>query len=184
MEIKDRVEVALSKKKLIMLLFFSVLFLAISLWILTSQPEVSNPLFGNFIIKNVASILGVLMGGFGIYFFTKKIFDKKPGVIIDNIGIIDNSSGVSIGRILWSDVMIIDHREFLNQKSVTIYLKKPEEYINRVTNPIKKRLLKMNFKETGSPVNISPNGLKIPFNELKYIITQKFEEFQANKTLD
>ena len=184
MENKDRVEVALSKSKLVMLLFFSVLFLTISIWILVRQPEVSNPLFGNFIIKNVVSLLGILMGAFGVYFFTKKIFDKKPGVVIDSIGIIDNSSGASIGRIPWTDVMIIDHREFLNQKSVTIYLKKPEEYINKETNPIKRRLLKMSFKETGSPVNISPNGLKIPFNELKYIITQKFEEFQANKTLE
>ncbi|OUL59974.1 STM3941 family protein [Flavobacterium sp. AJR] len=181
MQNKDKIEIAMSKGKLIKLLFFSILFLVASLWILLYQPEVSNPIFNNLIIKNTASVLGSLMGLGGIYFFTKKILDKKPGVIIDNMGIVDNSSGVSIGRIPWSDVMAVAERAVITQKFVTIYLKNPEDYINKETNSIKRKMLKMNFKESGSPVSISANGLKIPFIELKYNITQKFEEFQANE---
>ncbi|MCV9928778.1 hypothetical protein OIU83_13995 [Flavobacterium sp. LS1R49] len=184
MENKDRIEIAMSKGKLIKFLFFSVLFLIGSLWILLCQPEVNNLILDNFILKNGAAILGILMGLGGIYFFTKKIFDKKPGVVIDSIGIIDNSSGVSIGRIPWSDVMGVIERTVITQKFVTIFLKNPEDYIDKQTNSLKKKMIKMNFKESGSPVSISANGLKIPFIELKYIITQKFEEFQANKTLD
>jgi hypothetical protein len=181
MENKDKIEIAMSKGKLIKLLFFSILFLVASLWILLNQPEVRNPIFNNLIIKNAASVLGSLMGLGGIYFFTKKILDKKPGVIIDNIGIVDNSSGVSIGRIPWSDVMAVDERAVITQKFVTIYLKNPEDYINKETNSIKRKMLKMSFKESGSPVSISANGLKISFNELKKILIQKFKEFQVNQ---
>ncbi|KFF15102.1 STM3941 family protein [Flavobacterium hydatis] len=184
MQNKDKIEIPMSKGKLIKILFFSILFLVASLWILLDQPEVGNPIFNNLIIKNTASVLGTLMGLFGIYFCTKKIFDKKPGVIIDNIGIIDNSSGVSLGRIPWTDVMTVAERTVITQKMITIYLKNPDDYINKESSSIKRKMLKMNLKESGSPVSISANGLKIPFNELKYAITQKFEEFQANKTLD
>ncbi|UUF13223.1 MULTISPECIES: STM3941 family protein [Flavobacterium] len=181
MEDKESIEVFGSTGKLIKLLFFSILFLIVSLWILVYQPTVRNAVVNNFIIKNVASILGLFMGLFGIYFSTKKLFDKKPVVVIDAIGIIDNSSAVSLGRILWEDIDAIKEITVVNQKFIKIYLKNPEDYISKETNVIKRNMIKMNLKQSGSPVSISVNGLKISFNELKDILTQKFEEIQSVK---
>lgn len=181
MKDKESIEIFGSTGKLVKLLFFSILFLIVSLWILVYQPTVRNVIVNNFIIKNAVSILGLFMGLFGIYFTTKKLFDKKPAVVIDTIGILDNSSAVSLGRILWEDIVAISEKTFANQKFIIIYLKNPEDYISKETNVIKRNMIKMNLKQSGSPVSISVNGLKISFNELKNILIQKFEEIQSVK---
>src|SRR4051812_17673447 len=74
------IEIAISKKKLIKLLIFAILFMAGGLWMLTAQPQTGNPVFNNPIIKNGAAVLGVLMGIFGTYYFIKKMNDKRPGL--------------------------------------------------------------------------------------------------------
>ena len=58
-------EIQLSKKKLVKHIIVSLLFMAGGLWMLITQPQTSNPVFNDPLIKNGAAILGILFGQIG-----------------------------------------------------------------------------------------------------------------------
>ncbi|MEZ0183584.1 STM3941 family protein [Flavobacterium oncorhynchi] len=179
----SNIEIQLSKAKLVKLVFFSVLFLGASLWILIYQPKSNHFIFGNPYIMNTVSVLGILFGGMSLFFSIKKMGDKKPGIIIDTKGIIDNSSALSIGRIPWKDIDDIIERVDFNQKSIALIVKNPEEYIDKQTSFYKRRMMRANFKMSGSPIAISSNSLKTNLEELGNILTEKHTEYLNSKNL-
>lgn len=183
----ERVEIAWSKAKLIKLLIFSVLFLLAGLWLAIRQPEIRNSFFNSPIMKNLAAYGGTIMGAAGIYFFSKRLIDKRPGLIIDENGITDNSSAFSFGLIPWSDIAQV--YEFSIQASIasrprfiTVELHDPEKYISRETNSFKRNLLLLNLKNYGSPVHISTNGLEINPNDLLGLISHAFNSNKMTAT--
>jgi len=182
----QKTEIALSKAKLSKLLFFCVLFVACGLWIIIKDPQTSNPIFGNIIVKTFAAYGSVLMGLLGIYFFSVKLFDKKPGIILDENGIYENASAFKFGFIPWSDISGVYERTVQvsasKQHFVTLRLVDPEKYIGRETNAIKKKLMRVNANSYGSPVHISANGLKTNQRELLALVEKYFNQSQHNIT--
>ncbi|MCS3797534.1 STM3941 family protein [Niastella sp. OAS944] len=172
------IEIPLSKTKLTKLLFFSILFLAGGAWMIIANPQVSNPIFNNAFVKALAAYGSLIMGVFGIYFFSKKLFDKKPGLIINEQGIYDNSSAFRFGLVPWSDILQVYERTVQKQHFVTIGLVDPEKYISRETNIFKKKLLQVNLKSYGSPIHISTNGLKTNHKDLLNLINSCFEKYK------
>ncbi len=179
----NSIEIELSKIKLTKLLVFSILFLSGGLWILISNPQVSNPIFNNAISKSIASYGGIFMGLFGIFFFTKKLFDKNYGLVIDEQGICDNSSIVNFGLIHWSDISNVYEYSIQasiasKQRFVTVEISNHDKYISKQTNVIKRKLLTLTAKSHGLKLNISANGLKIKHTELLKIMTDAFEKYK------
>lgn len=179
----NSVEIPLSKTKLIKLLFFSVAFLFAGLWMLIKDPQVSNPVFNNVITKSVASYGSIIMGALGIYFASRKLFDKKPGLVLNEQGIYDNTSAFKFGLIPWSDISAIYESSMQasiasKQHFVTIGLTDPDKYILRESNFLKKRLLQINARSYGSPIHISTNGLKTNHQELLQLIASFFEKYK------
>lgn len=104
MPAENKIEIAFSKAKLFKLLVFSILFVAAGSWMLVAKPQSGNGLLNNEIVKMVVGCLGILMGLLGTVFFTKRLLDKNPGLIIDEEGIVENSSAFSFGLIPWADI--------------------------------------------------------------------------------
>src|SRR5262245_12045755 len=127
----NEIEIPLSKTKLTKLLFFSILFLAGGAWMIIENPQVSNPIFNNAFVKALAAYSTLSIVVFGIYLFSKKLFDKKPGLIINEQGIYDNSSAFRFGLVPWSDILQVHERTVQKQHFVTIGLVDPEKYISR-----------------------------------------------------
>jgi hypothetical protein len=179
---KQHIEIPLSKSKLFKLVVFSILFVICGLWMSIYQPESGNGILDNVIVKNTIGFLATLMGGLGIYFIGKKLFDKKPGITIDNEGIVDNSGALSMGRIFWKDVIDIKEKKvpagFSNQKFISITVSNPEEYIGKTHSRFKQKTMRMNLKHSGTPINISTNGLNFDFEELKAIVQTKWKQHQ------
>lgn len=67
----------------------------------------------------------------------------------------------------------------MNQKFLMIIVKNPQEYIDQITNPIKRNAMKMNYKSYGSPISISANALKTDFDKLQRLITEKMNEYKS-----
>ena len=184
----ERIEIALSKAKLAKLLFFSIVFLGIGLWIIIAEPEIKNSFFNNPFIKALASYGSVLMGALGIYVSGKKMFDDRPGVVIDDSGFIDNTSAFNFGLIPWSDVSEIFERTmqvsaFSKQSFVTIALVDAEKYIMQEKNLLKRKLLTANTNSYGSPIHISTNSLKTEHKDLLEILTKKFEGYKGQASV-
>jgi len=62
----------------------------------------------------ILSIIGILLVLFYLpksIYRIKKMFDKNPGLIIDENGIFDNSGTVNAGLIKWSDITKIETKK-------------------------------------------------------------------------
>ncbi len=178
-----KIEIPLSRTKLAKLLFFSILFLIGGFWMVITDPQTSNPLFNNPLIKMLASYGSIIMGAIGTYYFTRKLFDKTPGLVIDKLGIYDNTTAFKFGLIPWADISQIYERSIQvsiasKQYFVTIVLIDPEKYIQKETNTLKRKLLTANANSYGSPIHISTNGLKTNHSDLIKLLTGHFEKYK------
>jgi len=179
----EKIELLLSKTKLTKGLIASIVFVLIGLWLLVYQPTTSNSLVNNPFVKYGAAIACVIFFGFGIFYFAKKLSDKKPGIVIDNDGIHDNSSAVSVGFIPWSNILQFVTTKVMKQEFLIIIVDNPATYIDQQTNFIKKKGMEYNFKTYGSPLAISANGLKCSLSELMTILEKKLLQHKQEQDI-
>lgn len=175
---KEQIEIPLSKTKMILTFLSSLMFVGLGIWLLTNLPKSNHWLFGNLTINFIVGIASVIFFGLVAVTIFRKFSDKKPGLTINLHGIIDNSSGVSVGLIPWTDIQAIKMSQIMNQKFLMFIVRNPEEYLDKVTNPLKRNAMKMNFKTYGSPISISSNALDINFEDLHKLLIDKMNEYQ------
>lgn len=167
MDSSDETIIELSQKRLLLLLLGASAFVAAGVWLFSldaasiqSRRGSNDPAFVHGL--GLASI--VFFGSCGLYVL-KKLFDKKPALVFNNSGIVDNASSVSPGFIPWSEVVGAELCEIQKQKLLIIKVRDPQEYIAR-GNSLRRTLNKANYKMVGSPISIHSNALKIDFSEL------------------
>jgi hypothetical protein len=129
----QRIEIPLNKQKLILMLAGSIAFVAIGLWFVISPPVIENAYWGSPVKMMTAGYASILFFGLCAVFILRKLPDNKPGLILDEGGLTDNSSAISVGKILWSDIENISVVEIHKQKIIKIYVKNPREYISKQT---------------------------------------------------
>lgn len=172
-----KIEIPLSKKKLIIGTVFSALFVVIGYYMLTTNDIRSSIIYSVFIkIFGVAAIL--FFGTTGFYGIIK-MFDKKFGLTIDDDGIIDNSNMSSIGLIKWEDITKIEIEQVRSTPFLLIFIKNKDKYIEKA-NILNRKLMKGNMKKYGTPLSITSNTLNYNFDELERLINEKYNE-QKNK---
>ena len=167
------IEIALSKKKIFFMLIGALAFVAIGLWFVISPPTISNSYWGNPTKIAIAGYASIVFFGLCAFVLIKKLPDNKPGLIIDQTGLTDNSSGVSAGQILWTDIENISVIEIHSQKLIMLQVKNPQDYIDKQTSSFKRKMMQLNYKMYGTPLSITSNGLKISFDELLSTLTNK-----------
>jgi hypothetical protein len=118
-----------------------------------------------FMLKLVGIVSIVFFGAVGL-FVIRKFFDKKAGLIIDQNGLTDQSSGVSVGLIPWSDIVEIETAQVMSTRFLLINVRDAEQYLAKASG-IKRRMLAANMKMYGTPLSISSNSLKCNFTELE-----------------
>jgi hypothetical protein len=167
-----KIEIPYSKIKLTIGTAFSVLFVIGGFFMLTSIND-ENFLY-NLFIKTFGT-LGILFFGTTSGNGVVKLFDNKPGLTIDDNGIIDNSNMSSIGLIDWMDIKEIKIWDTKSTSVLLIFLYDNEKYINKAKG-LKIKLLKGNLKKYNTPISIISNTLDCNFDELAKVINDKFEK--------
>lgn len=172
MNATDELAIELSKTKIVIIIVGSCAFVALGVWLFAMPPEsihhmtpvmglpFNNPLF----VHSVGIVAIVFFGGCAVYGI-RKMFDKKPGLVFNSAGIIDNSSGVAAGFVPWNEILGAEIFQIMNQPCLVIQVKNPENFVAR-GNPLKSLAMKTNMKMCGSPITIGPNTLKMSFPEL------------------
>ncbi|WP_439506202.1 STM3941 family protein [Sediminibacterium sp.] len=176
---EEQIEIPLSKKKLVLILFGAISFVLIGLWFLINPPISSHQIFGLSSIYSIVGFISVLFFGLVAVAIFPKISDKKAGIIINSQGIIDNSSGVSAGLVSWKDIQEIKVAQVMNEKFLMLIVKNPQDYIAKIKNTIKRKGMEINYKTYGSPISISASALKINFDELHKLLVDKMEEYSS-----
>jgi hypothetical protein len=179
--LNNRIEIPLSKKKIVLLLLGAIAFVAGGIWI-ASNPErfipnifrITNPE-----IIRISGIVGILFFGAAGIYGIKKLFDKKVGLIIDSNGITDNSNASSIGLIEWNDISDIRTKQVMSTKFLLIDIVNPEKYIGKAKNGIQARLMKANMNMYETPLSITSNTLNYDFGELEKLIQTEYKKIKT-----
>lgn len=169
----QRIEIALSKSKIVLMLFGALAFVAIGLWFVITPPTIENSYWGNPTKIAIAGYASIIFFGLCAFFLIRKLPDKKPGLIIDDIGLVDNSSGLAAGQVLWTDIENISVIEIHRQKLIMLQVKNPQHYIDKQTSLFKRKGMELNNKMYGTPLSITANGLKTSFDKLLTLLTDK-----------
>lgn len=172
----QRIEIPLSRFKIVLMLLGALLFIAIGLWFVIAPPRIENSFWGNQTKITIVGYASIIFFGLCAFFLFRKLPASEAGLIIDDMGIMDNSGGLSAGQILWSEIENISVIEIHRQKLIMLKVKNPQHYIGRQTSLLKRKGMELNNKMYGTPLSITSNGLKTSFDNLLKLITQKFQE--------
>lgn len=106
------------------------------------------------IIVRIAGILGTIIFGACFLYSLKDLLIPKEILIINHLGITDNSTFVSVGFIPWDNIndayiIKVSHSEF-----ISLDIKNPDILLNNIS-PWKRKLLKLNSVIRISKINIT-----------------------------
>lgn len=172
----NRIEIAISKKKVLFNLLLAMGFVLAGI-LFTANPEAfKSPVFSNTYFIRFAGLIAFLFFGLCLVVIVRKFLDKQPGLTIDEEGILDNTSGVSIGLIKWEDIVGIKTVTVFNQKFLMIEVRNPEAYIEKAKSRLSKKAMEKNLKMYGSPISIISNSLTYDFKKLEDLLQREFEK--------
>jgi hypothetical protein len=161
----DAVVIYSSRAKLLPLVLGASVFLALSLLLWKTR-----------IISNQAGLTACVFFSAGLGFGLVMWFRKRPVLIINSIGLFDQSSTLTGYAVLWDEAEAIYTSSTALEGSkfrfLSIRLKDPEEFIRR-QEPIRGMMMKANVSQLGAPVAISAMILSVTLEELVMIIRQK-----------
>jgi hypothetical protein len=174
----NKIEIPLSKTKLLLGIGGSILFVVLGLYFITTMAD-QQTRFNPTIVKGVGVTSILFFGATGVYGI-KKMFDKKIGLTIDESGIFDNTNASSVGLIKWTDITAIKTEQVASTKSLLIYTSNPDFYLDKVKG-FKKKLMEGNNRMYGTPLSITSNTLKYNFNDLEKLINDRLDGQQGRK---
>jgi hypothetical protein len=175
------IEVPLSKSKLLFLLLLGIMFVAGGLFFIFDPSEFSKSNYRRT-PESVSIIIGfacVIFFGAGIVICIVKLFDKKPGLRIDEFGVTINP-GTNSSIIKWSSIKTFEIQTISRTKLIGIKLKDPQAFINDIDNVFKRKLAAMSFNLSKTPVSISANSLKCSTDQLYAILTNRLSQWNKD----
>lgn len=180
----EQSEIPLSKFKMTLLLLLSISLTIFGLFLLFLEPESINYSSRHSWIMRpfprfIAGLVCFVFFGFALIIMVIRLFNKNPGLIINEKGIYDNSNVLALGFIPWKDIKHIKIVKINNGEFILIILRNPKEYLNKTTQWLKLRGLKMNYRYHGTPICLSANSLQIDITNLYDLLMQKREEYKA-----
>ncbi|MFZ1678483.1 MAG: STM3941 family protein [Saprospiraceae bacterium] len=179
MENQNTTEIKSNKFRLVIMLFGSLLFVGLGVWFVldpASMSEEGHPTTTKVFLIGLASLIFFCITGIMIFL---QLLSKTPGLIISDLGVTDNTGGIKIGFIPWTDIAGIAVSKIRRVKFVHLVLKNPQEYIDRQENSFRRRILQFGFNHSGTISNISTMALKINQQELKMLLEKRLIEYQS-----
>lgn len=178
MDTNEHIEIALSKKKMIFSFTGTLIFVAMGVWFVIKPPTSELFIFRNPTVIVILGIVAILFFGLLAIVLVKKLLDNKPGLVINSRGIIDNSSGISVGFIPWTDIQDIQTTQVSGVNFLIVILRNPHDYLDKVTQPLRKFMMKQNYRSYNSLVSISSSSLDISFVNLQNLMVDKFRKYK------
>ena len=164
---KDIRTIPLSLSKQVRVSIYSLFFVAVNIWLLTLDAASIAELqwFDSPTLVYAIGVLGLLLFGGLAVFNIRKLVNRRPGVVLSEAGLLDQSTGVSVGFIPWSDITGVDTYKSFNQRTLVVRVSDPQKYLTG-GNALARYLRRSTMKLCGSPVTITSAVLKIRYDDL------------------
>lgn len=160
---KDTIEIYKKKRPVFLITVFLLAIGGATCWLLLAVLFPRLPGFFNLKVTAITVIVAVI--GFAMVTTWKQTLSKKPGLIIDEKGLTDNSNMLSPGFIPWGDIVSINAAEGdLKKTLIAVVVKNPQIYLNK--KPSMRASLEYQHRLFGSPIVINPTILDCDGQEL------------------
>lgn len=174
----EKIEIYSSKKKSFLLLISSLLFVAVGVWMFINAENLTGFRLRSPILLKVIGIISVLFFGIGIYVSIKQLITNQLLLIIDEEGINVNPKKINSKSIEWKNIDGFSELKIQSQKLIIIHVNNSDFWIENEKNQIRKKLMKFNFNNYGSPFNLSANSMQINYAELMKVLDENLEKYQ------
>ena len=103
----------------------------------------------------------VFFFGWNIRRAWQELTGKRPALIIDKEGLVDNTRWYSLGRVGWKEVDSIKVQQFFLLQNIHVFFKNPKIVIQKEKNPLKKMIqsIQLVLKKTPMLLNSSVLGI-------------------------
>lgn len=169
----EKIEIPFSKRKILFLFLGSLFAVCAGVWFVLDPDAVRTPFLRSPQLVFIVGLAAVLFFGLGAIFLFLKMWDKKPGLVLDAAGLTDHTSWVAVGFIPWTDLQEVAVIEIYRQKLILLHLKNPQQYIDLQTNRYKRKLMQMNYNNYGTPISISAASIQIKVEELLEMLNSR-----------
>ena len=117
----------------------------------------------------IASPIMIALSGSSFIFALRALLSKSPGLIINRIGIVDNTTGASAGKIPWKIIRRLSITQHRAAQFLTIEVHDPEQFL-RQGSLLSRVFKRINYTFFRSPIQISVHALDVNFSEMVEII--------------
>lgn len=174
----DRIEIYTSKKKSILLLIGSIVFVALGVWLLLEADNLTGWRAKNPIFASGIGIASILFFGLGIFVGIKRLIKSEIALIIDPIGLNVNPKKSVTEFIKWDKILGFEEIKIQSTRILIIGVKDPEYWLEKESSAIRKKMMQFNINNYNSPFNIAASGLDISSNELNEKLNSYFEKYK------
>jgi hypothetical protein len=179
MGVSSQIEIPFSKKKTVILIVTAIGLSVFGILALVFQPELEGSFLRVPIVMNIFAVLCILLGALIGILAVKRIRDGGPALIIDEKGIINNTSQPLSLRITWNMISDIVGRQAGKEKFILLMLHKPEELINSEVKAARRSILLLNLKKYGSPVYINVLTLDYSMDDLRKMLDTLWQDWKV-----
>jgi hypothetical protein len=169
----EEIRVPLSKIKMLLIMIGAIIFVGIQIvfWFIPTDYNVIFVPLGR-----TTSFIGIPFFALCSFYATKKLFDKTPGLLINNDGVTDNSSAISAGFIGWANILgfkIVSLGG--DRRSIAILVNNSDEIIG-MQKGLKQKAMTFNLRKYRTPVLIPDVTLKCDLDELNQKLNTALEQ--------
>lgn len=133
------------------------------------------------IILKIVLFIGVFFFGFGAICFFKRGNKKREFLIIDNDGITDYTTAISLGFIPWEDIETVYVDGVLGERFIELEIKNEDKYLKNL-NLLKKMFIYGNKKMGHQIVCITLNTTPYSISEVLSVIN-KYRNYHIESTI-
>ena len=176
----DTIEIYSSRKKSFLLLIGSLLFVVGGIYMFINTENMTSFRFRNPLFIKIAGIASVLFFSLGIYVAIKQLISNQLILIIDRKGVNVNPKKEPTESIEWKNINGFSELKIQSQKFVIIDVNNSEYWIEKEENSIRKKLMKFNVNNYGSPFNLSANSMQMSYAELMKTLNENLSKYKYN----
>ena len=176
----ERLEIYTSKKKAIITLLGSVVFVTLGIWCVFEPNSHTGLKTRNPNVVIGMGILSILFFGLGIFLSIKRLIKSEIALIISTEGLNINPKKSLFEVIRWSDILGFNEIKIGRSKAIIICVKNPKYWLDKETNTIRKKLMQFSLSNYNSPFNISALGLDISSDKLIETLSSYFEKYKKD----
>lgn len=172
-----RIEIPISKAKLLLHVGGSLMFVVLSIGLITTIAYDQTKLPP--VLVQIVGVTGILFFGMTGYYGLKSLLSGEMGLIIDREGLTDHTGATSVGFIEWRDITGIRSIQIKSTKILLIDTSDPQKHLGRASNKVLATLMQGNMRMYGTPITIASNTLNYDFEELEQLLTEYFENYKS-----